>query len=164
MIYWCSHRAFCSGGALMSQECSSRKTFTCSLHGGQVDEGSVQLEYLWTCIAIPYIESQQLFKVKAPGFASLGAHLHHSQISQSRLESAVCTSAFYTFKTKRVPLKSLWEGTRNKTSECNLIYLELILLSTHLHKRSSIVKAPYWSTASVPRALQYLVMLCIEWM
>lgn len=54
--------ALSSGGALMSQECSSRETFTSTLHGGQADEGSVQLEYWWTCIAIPYIEPEQLFK------------------------------------------------------------------------------------------------------
>lgn len=55
---------------------------------------------------------------------------------------------------------SLWEGARNKTSECNLIYLEFILRSIHSHKRPLIVKALCWRTALVPQALRYLVILC----
>ena len=72
-------RVLSSAGALISQECSFRKTFTSRLCGGRVDERSVQLEHLWTSTTIPYIESQLLFKLKAPGFTYLCAHIHHSE-------------------------------------------------------------------------------------
>lgn len=52
-----------------------RETFTRSLRGGRVDEGSVQLECMRTCIPIPYIEPEQLFTVKTSGFTLLGAQL-----------------------------------------------------------------------------------------
>lgn len=67
----------------MSQECSLTKTFTCSLYGGRVDEGSVQLEHLSTCVSIPYIESQQLFTWPLP----LSVHIYiTANISKRNLD------------------------------------------------------------------------------
>lgn len=82
-----------SGGALMSQECILRKTFTFPLHGRQVDKGSEQLECLWTwnCFTV---ESQQLSRVKAPGFTSFSAHLRHSKTSKSNPKIS-CQLFFY---------------------------------------------------------------------
>lgn len=76
-----------------------RETFTCSLRGGRVDEGSVQLECMQTCIPIPYIEPEQLFTVKTSGFtllsAQLFAFLHSSDIF-------IC--AFFTYSRPNVCL------------------------------------------------------------
>lgn len=68
--------------------------------------------------------------------------------------TAVCISAFvwhfylrfffYIFETKCVPVKIMRVNLRelmcSKTSECNLIWLEVILWFIHLHKGSLTVK------------------------
>lgn len=90
-----------------------RETFTFSLQGRWADEGSVLLEYFSTCCLLPYIESEQLCKVRVLGFSPHSARLCITAVSTSTL--LLFNGAFYILKIRVCILRD-YVNTCNKSA------------------------------------------------
>lgn len=71
------------------------------------------LEYFSTCCLLPYIESEQLCKVRVPGFSPHGARLCITAVSTSTL--LIFNGAFYILRI-RVVISRDYVNTCNKST------------------------------------------------